>query len=662
VLLCLAVFQAVTVNVSAQPERLRRADSFLGIHFDFHAGEDCREIGRGVDRDMLAAILDRVQPDYVQCDCKGHPGYSSYPTRAGNPAPGFVKDTLKLWREVTRERGVALYLHYSGVWDTRAVTLHPEWARVDEQGQPDARKTSVYGPYVDRLLIPQLRELAEVYEVDGVWVDGECWATERDYHPEVLAAFRAQTGITEVPRRPEDPHWYAFSEFCREGFRAYLDHYVTTLHRQFPQFQIASNWAYSSMMPESVTVDVDYISGDFSAMDSVNTARLEGRCMVHQGKPWDLMAWSFTWTDGHFSTKTVAQLQREAAVVLALGGGFQAYFPQRRDGSVRLWQMKLMEAVAPFCRARQAYCHKMKPIPQIGLIYSGKAFYRHNRKLFAAWGGELQPLRGILQCLLDGQQVVDIVMEHHLEDRMQDYPLLIFPEWKTIEPDFQRDLLRYVKAGGNLLVIGPDSTSLFADALGVTFAGPATERVNGLEHGGWVAGMKSRFRKAILSARARPFGRVHTENDIESPYEAAASIAPYGAGRIAGVYLDMGERYHHASTTVARDFLSALVGELFPRPRVTVTGSRYVDVTLGEKNGRLGVHLVNTAGPHGDKQVYVHDDIPPVGPLTVTVRMPEKPARVTLQPQGRALEFTYQSGLVSLTVPRLSIYDIVVFE
>jgi hypothetical protein len=25
---------------------LRRAESFLGVHFDFHAGKDCREIGK----------------------------------------------------------------------------------------------------------------------------------------------------------------------------------------------------------------------------------------------------------------------------------------------------------------------------------------------------------------------------------------------------------------------------------------------------------------------------------------------------------------------------------------------------------------------------------------------------------------------------------------
>jgi ABC-type lipoprotein export system ATPase subunit len=79
---------------------------------------------------MVEYIINQVKPDFIQVDCKGHPGYSSYPTKVGNQAPGFVKDQLKIWREMTAEKGVALYLHYSGVWDSRAVQIQRELATV----------------------------------------------------------------------------------------------------------------------------------------------------------------------------------------------------------------------------------------------------------------------------------------------------------------------------------------------------------------------------------------------------------------------------------------------------------------------------------------------------------------------------------------------------
>ena len=80
---------------------LRRDESFLGVHFDFHAGYDCTEIGKTVTPEMIERVIEQVHPDYLQCDCKGHPGISSYPTKVGNPAPGFVRDQLRIWRDVT---------------------------------------------------------------------------------------------------------------------------------------------------------------------------------------------------------------------------------------------------------------------------------------------------------------------------------------------------------------------------------------------------------------------------------------------------------------------------------------------------------------------------------------------------------------------------------
>ena len=94
-----------------EPTRLRRSQSYFGIHFDFHADADCNEVGKNTTPEMIDTIIDLVQPDYIQTDCKGCSGYSSYPTKVGNPAPGIIGDPLRIWREVTAKRGVAFYMH-----------------------------------------------------------------------------------------------------------------------------------------------------------------------------------------------------------------------------------------------------------------------------------------------------------------------------------------------------------------------------------------------------------------------------------------------------------------------------------------------------------------------------------------------------------------------
>ena len=648
------------------PERLRRADSFLGVHFDFHAGYDCTEVGKNVTPEMIERIIDLVHPDYIQCDCKGHAGISSYPTKVGYPAPGFVRDQLRIWRDVTARRGVALYMHYSGVWDNEAVKHHPDWARVDEKGTIDTRLTSVFGPYTEKLLIPQLEELSDVYGVDGVWVDGECWAAERDYGEKALRLFREETGITTVPRSFDDPYYFEFSEFNREGFRKHLDQYVTELHRHNPKFQVCSNWAYSAHMPEPVTVDVDFISGDFSARNSVNAGRFEGRCMVHQGKPWDLMAWSFTWSPGHYSTKSIPQLMREAATVISLGGGFQAYFPQNRDGSVRQWEwdMNIMGKVAEFSRARQKFCHKAQPVPQIGLLYSKEAFYRINNKVFSAWQGETDALKGVLQSLLDSQHSVEIVSEHHLTGRMGKYPLIIIPEWEYLDSAFRNELIDYVRGGGKLLVIGPKAAALFETELGVKLIGKPEKKVNGLAYKGWLTGLETVSQKAELGDGVLPFGLLNYDarNDMQGPNDPAASMRKLGKGVIAATYLNLGERYLNARTAAARIFLDNLVRELFPDPLVEVTGSHSVDVIVNRIDGRLAVNLVNTAGAHENETILVIDEIPPVGPLSVAIRSDRKPRSVVIEPGSRKPAYEYSDGTIRLTIPRFEIHDIILVD
>jgi hypothetical protein len=608
-LLTLLLLVPGIMTLAGEPERLRRDQSFLGIHFDFHAGEDCLEIGKNTTPGMIHTIIDMVRPDYVQTDCKGHRGYTSYPTKVGNPAPGFVGDPLRLWRDVTAMRGVALYMHYSGVWDTRALELYPEWAAVNADGKLDKDKTSVFGPYADKLLIPQLKELAGEYGVDGVWVDGECWATVPDYGERAVRLFREATGVRTIPKSAKDPGWYDWMQFHRESFRKYLRHYVAAVHSEYPDFQICSNWAFTHHMAEPVSVALDFLSGDYSPNNSVNSARFAGRYLVHQGIPWDLMAWSFSHNPFPKEQKTAVQLKREAAVVLALGGGFQAYFTQERDGSVRLEEMEVMAEVARFARERQPWCHHSKQLPQVALLLS-TSDYQHNAfSLFPQYKGHSQ---GILQCLLEGQHSVDLVSEEMLAPDMSRFPLIVIPEWQNISPAFRTDLADYVKGGGSLLVIGKETSGQFAKLTGIRLAGD--------------------------------------EQVIQS----------FGNGKIGFLPVSVGKEYEQNGDASLRKQLDDAVRTLFPNPLVEVSGSPWVDVSVSLLNGKQIVHLVNTSGDH--KGAGIIQSIDPVGPLQVSIRSDQKPSRITLQPAGKTCDFTYSDGKAQLKVDAVEIYDMLVIE
>ncbi len=648
----------------SMPSRLDRAHSYFGLHFDFHAGPDCKEVGKNVDAAMVNNLIDQVKPDFIQVDCKGHPGYSSYPTKVGNPVPGFVKDQLRIWRDVTASRGVSLYMHYSGVWDARAIELHPNWAAIGPDGIPSKEKTSVFGNYSDSLLIPQLKELSSVYGVDGMWIDGDCWAHQLDYSPKALELFTRKTGLTEIPRKPGDPNWKEFLQFSRDGFKTYVTKYVTTLHEFNPKFQVASNWAFSTLIPEKVSIPVDFISGDFSPLNSMNSARSEARFIRNQGKPWDLMAWGFSWIgneEGTQCVKSAPQIERELATVISLGGGVQIYLQQKRDGSIYNWMIPMLADAAKFCRARQPWCQNVTGVPQIGLILSTDAIYAKTNRLFGGFDKELTPLKGIMQNLLASQFVVDIVAEHQLSE-INKYPLLIYPEWETITPDFKKKLLDYVSQGGKLLLVGPNSVSLFKDELNLSYSSPAAVKNNGLEFNHWIAEAMSLSQGVIPGKGVKSFGKFYQAINMDGPSEIAATITSFGKGAIAATHFEMGKAYLNRSAPVFRDFLAALVKEIMPEQLVTVTGSHYVDVTLNRKGGMLIINLVNAAGPHDNEKVMVHDDIPVLGPLQITMKVSSKPSKVMLQPANIPLVYTYKKGAIHCSVPMLRIHNMVVVQ
>ncbi len=90
----------------------KRKDCFLGIHFDFHAmpGEEVPAI---YCPELYGAMLDAVHPDYIQCDTKGHPGLSSYPTKVGNRAK--IKDGIDILRMM---RDATAKTRHSALWSS----------------------------------------------------------------------------------------------------------------------------------------------------------------------------------------------------------------------------------------------------------------------------------------------------------------------------------------------------------------------------------------------------------------------------------------------------------------------------------------------------------------------------------------------------------------
>lgn len=639
-----------------------RRNAFFGLHFDLHPNAQDTALGADVTDEMVASLLERIGPDYVQYDCKGHPGYAGYPTKVGWPAPGIVKDSLAVWRKATRDRGIGLYIHYSGVWDTKAVTEHPDWARVDAQGKPDKDKTSVFGPYVDKLLIPQLEEAMTAYDLDGAWVDGDCWAAEFDYSPAALAAWQKETGHAAAPKNSAEPHWLEWKMFHRRAFEDYVARWVDAVHAFNPRFQVTSNWMYTSFIPKPVTIKLDFLSGDYSPGMSVDRARYEARYLASTGAPWDLLAWGFDRSkDSSWSIKTPVQLEQEAAVVLMQGGGFQVYHTPTRSGYISPAIIEQLAAVADFCRARQALSHKSRTIPQVALLDSETSLWEKMEKLYMPTG-ELDELEGALNALLELHYSVDVLAEHQLVLRLKEFPLVVIPNAHKLSQDFHDAVVRYVEDGGSLLLLGEKSARLFEPQLGTSRQGEPEETTTELATPTGPVSLPGAWQPVSVTT-AEPAGFRYPTRDFRRDGKIAATVAAFGRGRVAAVYGPVGLGFLRGHHPGLRRFIGGLVSRVFDDPAVRIDAPPTVDIALRRTNdGRLTLHVLNRTGfPVPDRYNFI-DHVPTVGPLTVSLKIGPRPNGVRWLPEGRRLDWEWDNGRLRTTIPSLAVHGILLVE
>jgi hypothetical protein len=317
-----------------------------------------------------------------------------------------------------------------------------------------------------------------------------------------------------------------------------------------------------------------------------------------------------------------------------------------------------MAELGAFVQARRAFCKGGIPVPQIAVLYSGADHERKVRDLFT--NGGLERMMGITTALLDGQQAVEIKMEHHLHGQMSRYPLIVVPEWDWLPDAFRDELLQYVADGGKLLVIGARATRLFAKEAGLSVTDTVQKnKLQYLGYQGILAGIRGEYQPTTLLPGVRAFGTLHDQQDFRFGTMPAASIANYGKGQIACIPEDMGLNYTHNGSFQQRKFLNDLVKELFTSPVVTISGSHLVHVAVDRLDSLTVIHLINTAGQHAVKEIFSYDEVPAIGPLTIRVRM-KKPARLMLEPENQPLPFSYTQGQVVVKLPGLKIHSMIV--
>ena len=581
----------------------------------------------------------------------------------GSPSPGIVKDALKIWREVTREMGIPLSIHYSGVWDSRAIELHPEYARIDERGNPDQNNTCRLSPYDADLMIPQLIEVVKEYDVDGMWIDGENWASKPCWCERCQAAFTKATGIEEAPKTRNQPHWAEWLAFHRGLFTQHVTNVVQAVHAVKPECMVTSNWMYSVRQPEAMVAPIDYISGDFDPSFGAERACAEARFIGSRGKPWDLMAWSFLRTGGQpWTMKTVPHLCQEISEVLAQGGAVFIYNQPQRSGRLTEWHQDLFAGVGRFCRQRQPWCHKTQTIPQIAVLHSESSYYTYNSPLFN-WGDANKALEGALHALLECGYSVDLLNEAMLLERLDQYPMVVVPEAAHVPEALQAALAGFVAQGGRLLLTGAQVATQYGDLAGVRprDAAPAGGFLP-VENGAVSVG--GAYQPVDL-AGAQTLAPMLAQQDpaLNQRDFPAATLHRQGEGAVVAVHGPLFQDFYASHYPRLRRFIGDMVDALDNEYLMRREGPWYVEISARQKGGQKLIQCVNrSAAGFLAPNRHMVEHVPDAGPFTLRIPLAEKPARCYMAPDAAGLEWTWKEGLLTASISGLGIHNVLVIE
>jgi hypothetical protein len=235
------------------------------------------------------------------------------------------------------------------------------------------------------------------------------------------------------------------------------------------------------------------------------------------------------------------------------------------------------------------------------------------------------------------------------------------PDWPDIGIEAKGALVRYAREGGSLLMAGAENGLLFAPELAVRPLGAPSDLDAFIPAGELFASLRGRWQEVQPERAAQLIERRYPIYDSSRDAACAATITELGKGKAVAFYGPLGNTFAAAHSPAVRRLVRGLVERVFT-PYVALEAPPVVEVTLRRGNGRLLVNLANCAGMQVGPEYVAVDWIPPVTSIGINLKLPRRPKRVTVEPEGRSLPGDWKDGAWTGLLPRLDIHSILAFE
>lgn len=671
----------------------KKALPFRQIHLDFHTSEHIAGIGEKFDKQEWQRTLEDARVNSITLFSKCHHGWSYHPTTVGKVHPRLSFDLLRKQYDACKEVGVQAPVYLSAGVDNLASYEHPEWRQITAEGSYQGWATGVlqagfhtmdfFSPYLD-YLCDQIAEAVRLFpDCDGIFLDiisqgAVCTRWGMDYmlknglDPE-SAADRDEAARAALER------YYQRTTQAAKSQRSDMPIFHNSGHIQRGQKDILQ--CFSHLELESLpTGGWGY---DHFPMSAKYAANLGFDMLGMTGK--------FHTTWGEFGGyKHPNALRYECAAMLAFNSKCSIGDQLHPSGQLDRSTYRNIGQAYREVETKEPWCQRATAISDIAVLSSEAENGTH---------GNNSADEGASRLLLESHALFSVI------DRGMDfsnYRVLVLPDDIRIDQDLKERIDAYLKQGGRLVLSGESGLwkdrAEFAFELGATYHGPSEFSPDYLvpspelqpDFVGNPVVMYLRSQRIRVTG-GESIGRIfdpyfnrsyrHFCSHQHTPPKPEPSGFDGGvlSGQIAYFAHPVFSLYRGYGAVAYREIVTRVVQRLLGEQNSITTNlpsTARVSLNRQASEKRFVLHLLfaNTISRGGAMRlsggtvnaagatIEVIEDLLPLRDISISLRHLPVIAKVTLEPEGRALLYSQENDLIRFTLDEFTCHQMIVLH
>ncbi|WP_256760979.1 family 10 glycosylhydrolase [Cohnella sp. WQ 127256] len=658
------------------------------VHIDFHMPEFPRESITNFNAQEFVSEFVRAKVNVIGVFTKCHFGNAFYDNTVGHKHSGLKEDFFGEVLTEAKKHDIKVIAYYSLGTDAHAVLHNPDWYQVDEKGQVRGSEGTVWelpcinSPYREELVIPQVKEITEKYEMDGYLFDIPYIHNHYCFCSYCKKKFQEEYGQALTPELLETNRELVIGFGIDSAARCMKEIY-DVIKKIRPEVLVNCNGAWRMGEPASVNATSDYglWESQPSATGSFLGHSIRARHIRTLDVPVQIMTVRFTEGWGLMSCKTSEQLKFEFSCIMANGGIINIGDQVMPDGSLQSGVYDIIGEAFSFVEEREAFCIGAKSVRHTALIADNSSNWYHDKDDSATFGAA--------KMLIEGHHQFDIYYNDEFPD-LTGYKVVVLPENVKLSAQSIDRLDIFVREGGLLLAEGAATYSReakdfkLAEILGLNYLErtpyPFAYFTENEELWNGIAKIpqlvEGEFIKTIpttaealsyihwpltVPAVNRAFRHPMPPAGIVSDFHGI-SVNRHGKGIALYVAAPVFRTYWNNNHFWVRRMITNLLNKFDTDKYFEVEAPVHVEANLMEKDGKKYLHLINFQNIHaGEKSSSFYDPIENITPVhNIEVHINDKQIQsVITRPDNEQLVIESTDKGIRFTVPKVHIHTII---